>query len=198
MRRIAAHGLVLGGAAADHERRADLTGARHSVEGCGATLGRSPRLRTDCIRCDYIPGQPLSVPSRAGRSVGSRASDGPAPCRAVHCHTGTKARPWMMSPAQRRQRDRLVKQNRRLRQVAADVLALARELRHGATDRIMEPSDLERGRQARRGDLPSHRPQPAPRYCMQYATVRFRVHAPTGPTWRVGRAPTRRQGRRPW
>src|SRR4051812_24365393 len=62
------------------------------------------------------------------------------------------------SAAQRRELGRLEEQNRRLRQVTTDVLALARELRNGASNRIMAMSDLELGLQAILGTLPSRRP----------------------------------------
>ena len=53
-----------------------------------------------------------------------------------------------MSPAQRRELDRLDAQNRRLRQLTDDVLAPAQELRDGAIDRVMAMSHLELGLQA--------------------------------------------------
>jgi hypothetical protein len=54
--------------------------------------------------------------------------------------------------------DRLETQNRRLRQVTTDVLALAHELRKGTMiDRIMAMSDLELGRQALREIPPPRR-----------------------------------------
>jgi len=52
------------------------------------------------------------------------------------------------SAAQRQELDRLEEQNRRLRQVTTEVLALAAELRKGTIDRIMAMSDLEIGLQA--------------------------------------------------
>ena len=52
------------------------------------------------------------------------------------------------SATQRRELDRLEEQNRRLRQVTTEVLALAAELRKGTIDRIMAMSDLELGMQA--------------------------------------------------
>lgn len=55
---------------------------------------------------------------------------------------------------QRRELDRLEEQNRRLRQVTTEVLALAAELRKGTIDRIMAMSDLELGMQALLGTLP--------------------------------------------
>ena len=48
----------------------------------------------------------------------------------------------------------LEEQNRRLRQVTTEVLALAAELRKGTIDRIMAMSDLELGMQALLGTLP--------------------------------------------
>lgn len=62
------------------------------------------------------------------------------------------------SPAQRQELDRLEEQNRRLRQVTAEVLALAAELRKGTIDRIMAMSDLELGLQTLLGALPQRRP----------------------------------------
>ena len=61
------------------------------------------------------------------------------------------------SAAQTRELDRLEEQNRRLRQVTTDVLALAHELRKGTIDRIMAMSDLELGLQALLG-MPPGRP----------------------------------------
>lgn len=52
------------------------------------------------------------------------------------------------SAAQKQELDRLETQNRRLRQVTMDVLAMAHELRKGTIDRIMAKSDLEHGLQA--------------------------------------------------
>jgi hypothetical protein len=62
------------------------------------------------------------------------------------------------SAAQRQELDRLDRQNDRLRQVTAEVLALARELRQGTIDRVMAMSDLELGLQALFGTLPPRRP----------------------------------------
>ena len=61
------------------------------------------------------------------------------------------------SAAQTRELDRLEEQNRRLRQVTTDVLALAHELRKGTIDRIMAMSDHELGLQALLG-MPPGRP----------------------------------------
>ena len=61
------------------------------------------------------------------------------------------------SAAQAREPDRLDEQNRRLRQVTEDVLALARELSEGTIDRIMAMSDLELGLRALLGMPPSRR-----------------------------------------
>ena len=47
-----------------------------------------------------------------------------------------------MSAAQTRELNRLEAQNRHLRQVTTDVLALAHELCNGTIDRIMAMSDL--------------------------------------------------------
>jgi hypothetical protein len=52
------------------------------------------------------------------------------------------------SVAQTRELDRLEEQNRHLRAVTTDVLALAQELRTGTIDRIMAMSDLEVGLRA--------------------------------------------------
>jgi hypothetical protein len=62
------------------------------------------------------------------------------------------------SAMQRRDLDRLEEQNRRLRQLTTEVLALAAELRKGTIDRIMAMSDLELGLQALLGTLPRPRP----------------------------------------
>jgi transposase-like protein len=58
------------------------------------------------------------------------------------------------SATQRRELDRLEEQNRRLRQVTTEVLALAAELRKGTVERIMAMSDFELGLQALLGTLP--------------------------------------------
>lgn len=52
------------------------------------------------------------------------------------------------SAAQTRELDRMEEQNRQLRAVTMEVLALAGELRKGSIDRIMEMSDLELGLKA--------------------------------------------------
>ncbi len=52
------------------------------------------------------------------------------------------------SAAQTRELDRLEEQNRHLRAVTTDVLALAQELRKATIDRIMAMSDLEVGLRA--------------------------------------------------
>jgi len=62
------------------------------------------------------------------------------------------------SATQRRDLDRLEEQNRRLRQVTTEVLALAAELRKGTIDRIVAMSDLELGLRALLGTLPPPRP----------------------------------------
>lgn len=64
---------------------------------------------------------------------------------------------WAEGPsaAQTRELHRLEEQNRRLREVTMDVLALARELREGTIDRIMAMSDLELGLRALLGMPPS-------------------------------------------
>jgi hypothetical protein len=66
---------------------------------------------------------------------------------------------WAEGPsaAQTRELHRLEEQNRRLREVTMDVLALARELREGTIDRIMAMSDLELGLRALLGMPPSRR-----------------------------------------
>jgi hypothetical protein len=61
------------------------------------------------------------------------------------------------SAAQHRKLDRLDEQNRCLRQITTEILALAVELRKGTIDRIMERSDLELGLQALLGKLPPRR-----------------------------------------
>jgi len=62
------------------------------------------------------------------------------------------------SAAQRQELDRLEEQNRRLRQVTKEALALAAELRKGTIDRIMAVSDLELGLQTLVGTLSPRRP----------------------------------------
>ncbi len=54
---------------------------------------------------------------------------------------------WIEDPAedQTRELDRMEAQNGRVRAVAADVLALARELRQGTIDRVMATCDMELG-----------------------------------------------------
>jgi hypothetical protein len=52
---------------------------------------------------------------------------------------------------QTRKLDRMEEQNRQLRAVTMEVLALAGELRKGSIDRIMGMSDIELGLQALRG-----------------------------------------------
>ncbi len=56
-----------------------------------------------------------------------------------------------------RELDRMEAQNRQLRDVTMEVLALAGELRKGTIDRIMGMSDLELGLQALLGDRSSSR-----------------------------------------
>ena len=58
------------------------------------------------------------------------------------------------SAEQRRELNRLEEQNRRLRQLTKDVLALARELREGTIERIMAMSDFELGLRSLLGKLP--------------------------------------------
>ena len=53
--------------------------------------------------------------------------------------------------------DRMEKQNQQLRDVTADVLALARELREGTIERVLGMSDLELGLQYLLGKQPSNR-----------------------------------------
>jgi hypothetical protein len=52
------------------------------------------------------------------------------------------------SVAQRQQLDRMETHNSRLRQLTAQILVLAVELRKGTLDRIMEKSDLDLGLEA--------------------------------------------------
>ena len=61
------------------------------------------------------------------------------------------------SAAQARELDRMETQNQQLREVTADVLALAGELRKGTIDRIMGMSDLELGLQTLLGSHASGR-----------------------------------------
>lgn len=61
------------------------------------------------------------------------------------------------SAAQKRELDRLETQNRRLREVTMDVLAIAHELRKGTIDRVMAKSDLELGLAALLGQRPNPR-----------------------------------------
>ena len=58
---------------------------------------------------------------------------------------------------QTRKLDRMEEQNRQLRAVTMEVLALAGELRKGTIDRIMGMSDIELGLQALRGNRSSNR-----------------------------------------
>lgn len=60
--------------------------------------------------------------------------------------------------AQLRELERLIAQNDRLRQLTADVLALAQELRQGTIERIMAMSDLELGLQTLLRTPPSDPP----------------------------------------
>ncbi len=61
------------------------------------------------------------------------------------------------SAAQNTELDQIEKENRELRAVTANVLALAPELRKGSIDRILEMSDLEIGLQTRLGARSSDR-----------------------------------------
>ncbi len=61
------------------------------------------------------------------------------------------------SAAQTTELDRIKKENRELRAVTANVLALAPELRKGSIDRILEMSDLEIGLQTLPGARSSGR-----------------------------------------
>ena len=61
------------------------------------------------------------------------------------------------SAAQNTELDQIEKENRELRAVTANVLALAPELRKGSIDRILEMSDLEIGLQTRLGARSSGR-----------------------------------------
>lgn len=56
-----------------------------------------------------------------------------------------------------RELDRMAEQNRQLRAVTMEVLALATELRKGSIDRVMGMSDLELGLQALLGGRPADR-----------------------------------------
>jgi len=58
---------------------------------------------------------------------------------------------------QTRKLDRMEEQNRQLRAVTMEVLALAGELRKGSIDRIMGMRDIELGLQALRGNRSSSR-----------------------------------------
>jgi hypothetical protein len=62
------------------------------------------------------------------------------------------------SAAQTRALDRIATQNQQLRDVTADVLALAHELRKGTIERILGMSDVELGLQSLLGNLltPKH------------------------------------------
>jgi hypothetical protein len=61
------------------------------------------------------------------------------------------------SAPQRKELDRLEEQNRRLRQVTMEVLALVAELRKGTINRIMAMSDLELGLESLLETLPPGR-----------------------------------------
>ena len=58
---------------------------------------------------------------------------------------------------QMRELDRMEEQNRRLRAVTVDVLALARELRKGTVERVLGMNDVELGLQALLGGRPATR-----------------------------------------
>ncbi len=58
---------------------------------------------------------------------------------------------------QARELDRMEAQNKRLRAVTADVLALARELRQGTIDRVLATGDMELGFWALLGGRPHGR-----------------------------------------
>jgi hypothetical protein len=62
------------------------------------------------------------------------------------------------SATQKRELDRLEKQNRRLREVTMNVLATAKTLRQDTINRLMAKSDLELGLAALRAQRPSRRP----------------------------------------
>jgi hypothetical protein len=59
------------------------------------------------------------------------------------------------STSQTRTLDRMATQNQQLRDVTADVLALARELRKGTIERVLTMSDVELGLQSLFGNLPT-------------------------------------------
>jgi hypothetical protein len=59
------------------------------------------------------------------------------------------------STSQTRTLDRMATQNQQLRDVTADVLALARELRKGTIERVPTMSDVELGLQSLLGNLPT-------------------------------------------
>jgi hypothetical protein len=61
------------------------------------------------------------------------------------------------SADQTRELDRMEEQNRQLRALTADVLALASELRKGTIERVSEMSDVELGLQALLGGRPASR-----------------------------------------
>jgi len=58
------------------------------------------------------------------------------------------------SASQTRTLDRMATQNQQLRDVTADVLALARELRNGTIERVLGMSDVELGLQSLLGSRP--------------------------------------------
>jgi hypothetical protein len=58
------------------------------------------------------------------------------------------------SAVQTRALDRMATQNQQLREVTADVLALARELRNGTIERVLGMSDVELGLQSLLGNRP--------------------------------------------
>ena len=59
------------------------------------------------------------------------------------------------SASQKRTLDRMATQNQQLRDVTADVLALAGELRNGTIERVLGMSDVELGLQSLRGNRPT-------------------------------------------
>ena len=59
------------------------------------------------------------------------------------------------SASQTRTLDRMATQNQQLRDVTADVLTLARELRKGTIERVLGMSDFELGLQSLLGNRPT-------------------------------------------
>ena len=74
---------------------------------------------------------------------------------AIYTQQITRWRDEKPSSSQTRALDRMATQNQRLRDVTADVLTLARELRKGTIERVRGMSDVELGLQSLLGNRPT-------------------------------------------